>query len=151
MEEKSNKGGKRKGAGRKPLLNPKQQVSLYIEKNKFYKFGSEERMKEKIYSFVDNYGEEQKSNISIQDYTKPTNEIKPFEQPKTNFGINTLPKEVPVNLSEFDALKEEIYECRTVPEIENVMRKVKGALMFPKEKQTLEAIAKQHSKDFFTD
>jgi len=58
MEIKPIRGGKRDGSGRKPLSNPKKQVSLYIEKNKFYKFGGEEKMKDKIYDFIDNFESE---------------------------------------------------------------------------------------------
>lgn len=148
MEIKSTKGGKRLGAGRKPLKNPKKQVSLYIEANKFYKFGGEEPMKDKIYQFVDSYGEEK---IRIQDLTSTSNEAKPYEQPATNFSVDTFPDIKPKSLSEFDTFKEKIYNCETTSEIEELMKKVKGALMFPKEKQRLEEIAKEHSKDFYTD
>lgn len=97
------------------------------------------------------YRIEKSSVFLIQDLTKPTNEIKPYEQPESNFTVNALPKEEPRALSEFEDFKNQIYKCTTIEEIENVMVGVKGALMFPKEKRVLEEIAKDHSKNFYTD
>lgn len=58
MEEKK-KGGKRLGAGRKPVLHKKKQVSLYIEPVKFLPFGSEDKMKQHLYSFIDSFSKEE--------------------------------------------------------------------------------------------
>lgn len=82
MEQK--RGGKRVGAGRKPSGVEKKTISLYVAKGSIYKFGSEDKMKEKIYDFISGYG--------VQDLTKPTNEIRPFEQPKSNFSVQTQPQ-----------------------------------------------------------
>ena len=60
MENEKKIGGKRKGAGRKPVLNKKKQVSLYIESGKILKFGNEEKMKMQLYKFIDQY-----NNISL--------------------------------------------------------------------------------------
>lgn len=140
------RGGKRKGAGRKPLKNPKKQVSLYIENNKFYKFGGEEKMKEKIYEFVDEYGDT-KEVIHIGETPKI------FDAPQLpkNYMADEpmFPKELKiVTASDFES---RIIECKTVPEIEAVMKDVKSAVLTFIEKKNLEAIAKEVSKDFFTD
>lgn len=58
MEIKKQVGGKRKGAGRKPVLSKKKQVSLYVEGSKILKFGNGENMKAHLYTVIDNFGEE---------------------------------------------------------------------------------------------
>jgi len=68
MENKKQVGGKRRGAGRKPILSKKKQVSLYVEGAKIIKFGNEEKMKESLYEFIDGFG-----NKKIV-YTQPTPE-----------------------------------------------------------------------------
>ena len=90
-------------------------------------------------------------NIGVQDYTKSTNEIKPFIQPETNYSIDTTPHSFTSSLNESDRLRQEIYKCNTVPEIEKVVASIKASFISLKEKQLLEAIAKDQSKDFFTD
>ena len=83
--EGSKKGGKREGAGRKPTDNPKQQVTLYVPKKEIYPFGNVDKLKGKLYDFI--------SNFHVQDLTKPNVEVKPFEQPKTNYFVSTAPKQ----------------------------------------------------------
>lgn len=97
------------------------------------------------------YKVEKPSIFAIQDLTKTTNEIKPNEQPISNFTVLIPPQAEVEALSEFEKFKKEIYKCTTVGEIEKVMQGIKGALMFRKEKLLLEEIAKDHSKDFYTD
>lgn len=82
MEPK--RGGKREGAGRKPSGVEKKTISIYVEKGAIYKFGNEDKLKEKLYDFVSGYG--------VQDLNKPTNVIQPQEQPQTNFSIDTTSK-----------------------------------------------------------
>ena len=108
MEEK--RGGKREGAGRKPTGVAKETVSLFVEKGKIYKFGSKDNLKTKLYEFISTYG--------MQDLNKPTNEIKPFEQPKTNYFVDTTPKPVkrPKSVQEWISEKREIID----PEIYQV-------------------------------
>ena len=72
-----------------------------------------------------------KPTLKIIDLTKPTGEIKPHEQPKTNFAINTTTKSE--NLAKIDELEKELV---TVPDnnyfgrqrrkwIENEIRRLK--------------------------
>ena len=82
MEPK--RGGKREGAGRKPSGVEKKTISIYVEKGAIYKFGNEDKLKEKLYDFVSGYG--------VQDLNKPTNVMQPQEQPQTNFSIDTTSK-----------------------------------------------------------
>lgn len=58
MENKKQVGGKRRGAGRKPVLHKKKQISLYVEARTILKFGSEEKYKEFLYKKTDEYGNE---------------------------------------------------------------------------------------------
>lgn len=46
------RGGKRKGAGRKPCSDKKQTVALYIETSIINALGGLEATKEKLYSFA---------------------------------------------------------------------------------------------------
>lgn len=46
----------------------------------------------------------QKPKTQVKDLTKPTNEIKPAEQPKTNYTVNTAEEKKPRNLDELKAL-----------------------------------------------
>ena len=89
MEQK-NHGGKRRGAGRKSIVDKKQQVVLYVPGKDVMKFGSPDKLKDKLKNFIDEFGGE--SKISYQPTTKasfdgkkvtPTDdEPLQFEKPK---------------------------------------------------------------------
>jgi hypothetical protein len=51
---KKQSGGKRKNAGRKPVLDKKVQVCLYVETSKIDKFGGIDEFKSKLYNQIDN-------------------------------------------------------------------------------------------------
>lgn len=53
--EEIKRGGKRAGAGRKPLLNKKKQITLYVENGKILSFGGEDKMKSHLYGVIDGY------------------------------------------------------------------------------------------------
>jgi hypothetical protein len=143
MEQKIH-GGKRKGAGRKPVADKKKQITLYVETKKIFPFGTEEKMKADLYNFIE-------SKSMVQDLTKITNEVKAFEQPKTNYDVKIEPKPETIPLGNFEIFRMEILKTTTIPEIEAIMKRVKSSLMFPKEKLSLEQIAKEHSKQFYND
>lgn len=69
MENQKQLGGKRRGAGRKPILHKKKQVSLYVEGSKIVKFGSEDKMKEHLYEVIDKFG-------VATNYENPVSELK---------------------------------------------------------------------------
>lgn len=156
MEEKK-QGGKRLGAGRKPLADRKIPVTLYVENKKIFSFGNEQKLKDAVYGFIDGKVRVVETvhfpdtSNSFQDLTKPTNEIKPFEQPKTNYEVKIPPKPESVPLGSFDGFKAQILETKQVKELEAVMKEIKASLMPGRFKQQLEVIAKEHSKEFFTD
>jgi len=147
MEQKNNRGGQRIGSGRKPLGSAKKQViTLYVPQKEIYPFGNEEKLKGKLYEFISSAGK-----VVVQDLNRTTNEIKPIEQPKTNYFVDTTPKPVQALLSPFTAFQKEILATKTVPEVEAIMKRVRAALMSGKEQQALEAIAKEHSRTMYTD
>lgn len=80
MENEKKIGGKRKGAGRKPVLNKKKQISLYVEGGKVLKFGNEEKMKQHLYKLIDEYG-----NVPFSEkvYDAPSSQ--------TKIGLDELP------------------------------------------------------------
>jgi hypothetical protein len=155
--EQNKRGGKRLGAGRKPIGDKKKPITLYVENNKIYPFGGEEQMKGKLYEFISGFGKEVETvhfpdtSAMFQDLTKPNVEIKPVEQPKTNYEVKIEPKPITTVMGSYDAFKAKILATQTIKGVEMVMREVKASLMFPKEKLSLEQIAKDHSKDFFND
>lgn len=58
---------------------------------------------------------------------------------------------LPPKISDFDNLMDELNACSTIPQVEGVMKKVKAAIMLPREKMAIEAHAKEISKDMFND
>ncbi len=149
MENKKQLGGKRKGAGRKPVLSKKKQYSFYIEGSMVMQFGSEEKFKKAVIDFIYGYGVE-------KDYSNPVSELKNLP----NYSVHDIQPQVeakstftglPPKLSDFDNLMDELNACSTIPQVEAVMKKVKSGLMLPREKMTLEAHAKEISKDMFND
>jgi hypothetical protein len=116
-EKKKVKGGKRAGAGRKPSGRQKEAVTVYADVSRF---GGKAGARIAIYEFLDgkitntgkksfvpldekkfppsdreikqNAPKEEKRPM-VTDLTKPTGVLKPHEQPKSNFTINTTPIE----------------------------------------------------------
>ena len=156
MENKKQLGGKRKGAGRKPVLNKKKQISLYVEGNKVIKFGSEEKMKEHLYTIIDNFGDKEiffstpipesydgkKMDKITHDEPAMWQESKPLISPNTG---------LPPKVSLFDDFMEQLKNANTVHQVESVMKKAKGEIFTPRDKMALEAYAKEISKDMFND
>ncbi len=155
--EENKRGGKRDGAGRKPLpvMEKKSVLTLYPNNETILKFGGKKQLTEKLLIYMADYGKEDKSDIGVydnfKDLTRPTHEIKPFEQPKSNFEVKIPPQPISSVTGNIEAFKQKILKTTTIQEIEAVMREVKSSLMFPKDKQALELFAKAHSKDFFND
>jgi hypothetical protein len=135
MKEKQ-KGGNRKGAGRKPSLDPKQPVTIFVETSIIDSFGGKEGLQLFCYNAIHGShltpfsspkdifdakklppsddeikaktSKERKRTI-VTDYTKPTGVLKTHEQPKTNYSVDTHPKNLeelksrcPAELEEWD-------------------------------------------------
>ena len=56
-----NRGGKRKGAGRKPCSDKKQTITLYIEKSKIKVMKGKENTRRKLYDLFNEHIEKLKS------------------------------------------------------------------------------------------
>jgi hypothetical protein len=137
------KGGKRNGAGRKPLDVKKKAVTIYVPENKILLIGGEGKLKDWLNDSVD---------IKIQDLTKPTGEIRPFEQPSTNFGINTQPPPNNQILSSYEGYRQLISKSIHAKELQPIIQSIKSdPNLTPIQKSTLESLAKHHSKDFYND
>jgi hypothetical protein len=89
--------------------------------------------------------------MGIQDFTKPTNQVNPITDVKpiqnTTVSITGLPPKV----SLFDDFISELKECRTIEQVEAVMKRVKGEAFVPRERVALENFAKEISKEMYND
>lgn len=105
--EENKRGGKRIGSGRKPITNPKVQVTLYVEKNKIWVFGNVDKMKTEIYGFISNFGIVKEKEQPEQTYTAVTARVYPLT---TNESY--VPKQTSVNRTPYEwvELKREITE-----------------------------------------
>lgn len=94
----------------------------------------------------------EKPKTIVQDLTKPTNEIKPQEQPKTNYQVNIPQQNLGQILGSFETYKLKIENSKTREELEKIGREIKNSMMKQGEKMTLQQIAQKHFKDnFFND
>lgn len=147
MEEKKQLGGKRRGAGRKPVQNKKVQISLYVEGGKIFKFGNEEKMKTYLYSLIDEFGQMGKFPEKV-DYAKTPNPVF-YDAPKVDNPIHDEPPMFSQpKVSQYDAYYIEIMECNSVGEIEAVVREIKKNTIPDWQKNKLEKIAIEKSKTF---
>lgn len=153
MENKKPMGGKRRGAGRKPVLHKKKQVSLYVEVDKMIKFGGEDKMKEKLYSFIngelkevpvyvtptpDSFDAEKMDKINHDEHGQ-------WQEPKST--ITGLPPKI----SDFDKFMAELKNAKIIPQVEDIMKRAKAGIMFPQQLRGLEEKAKELSREMFND
>ncbi|MES2382331.1 MAG: hypothetical protein V4538_14895 [Bacteroidota bacterium] len=152
MEQNKQKGGKRLGAGRKPVLSKKKQISLYVEGSKILKFGNDEKMKKYLYKVIETFG-----NSPI-DYKPPT---------EANFHGKMVSMEVvdkmdveqqkssitglPPKLSDFDKFSEELRSAKSRHDVDAIMKRSVGGIMFPKERFALKSVADEVMEDMFND
>ncbi len=154
MENKKQVGGKRRGAGRKPVLSKKKQISLYVEGSKILKFGNEEKYKEFLYKQTDEYGNNE-LEVSVP--------LNPFDAPKVHHLIDDeFPKiagtevvskitGLAPKLSDFDKFSEELYGAKSRHDVDAIMKRSAGGIMFQKERNELKAIADKVMEDMFND
>lgn len=153
MEQIKLKGGKRKGAGRKPVIDKKKQISLYVETKKILKFGSEDKMKEFLYRQIDGFGDTPQTNSGAP---KPVDNSRNIKEPVIHSNEAETPLKSPITglppkLSAYDGFMDELKNATTIHQIENIMKRAKGEIMFPKERLSLENYAKEVSKEMFND
>jgi hypothetical protein len=141
------KGGKRLGAGRKPIGEKKRAIFLYVENSATYKFGSEEKMKKSLYDFIKEFNSPQ-----IKDLNKPTNEIKPQEPPTANYAVNISTQPTIQILNQEQAYIQELKDAKTVSEIKRIIISAKNDpfLAFAA-KLRIEKYGQELSKNMYTD
>lgn len=148
--EQNKRGGRRNGAGRKPIENKKSVITLYVAKPDIWKFGNEDKLKTGVYRFISDFGS---GKAVVQDLNEPTNQIKPITEPQkqTNVVFSVPPKEQPT-IGLFDAYKKDLATKSTVKQIELLVKVIKldSNLTIP-EKIQLEAYGKELSKEMYTD
>ena len=150
MENKKQIGGKRKGAGRKPVLSKKEQISLYVEGVKIIKFGSEEKLKETIYKFIDEFGKDVELNSTVKfiettpaAYDGKKNDSIKYDEPALYAEPKSSITGLTPKLSFFSDFMSELDNCKTYDAVQLVMNKAKGEAFLPKDRIALENKAKQ--------
>lgn len=101
MKEKQ-KGGPRKGAGRKPSTNPKEPVTVFVETKTIQLYGGKDVIRQAIYGFLKSddmpelmpEAKKEIKPIKIKALAKPKSVLKLQKQPETNFAIDTRPKNI---------------------------------------------------------
>jgi len=98
MKEKI-KGGQRKGAGRKPSVDPKQPVTIFVETSKINKFGGKEVIQLLCYNAIDaeNHEPEKKFPPSDQEIKqkaqeRPKIKLQPLIHPEAPMVVKRDPK-----------------------------------------------------------
>lgn len=147
MEEKK-KGGKRMGAGRKPTSNPKITIPLYVERSNVLKFGSPEKLKEKIYGFIVEYRDE---NLESKiDYKATTKES--YDAPKSSFALQDEAGQMPsVFDDQVSNFRKRLKGCKDSKQINSVLTEIKASTLAFFTKQNLTNYANEIGKDFYTD
>lgn len=117
MEENKKRGGKRQGAGRKKVIDPKIPVTIYVEKSAIEDYGSEEQFKAYLGDFISN-----KEKIPLPpNYVEVKNigdlhsdgqitPILPLRQPKTKKETPTPKKEEEVKNEPKNGVMDEMQE-----------------------------------------
>jgi hypothetical protein len=124
-------GGKRNGAGRKKSANPKRPVTIFVETLTVDSYGGKDGLRLFLYEAIDRHksaypeafekrfpipdAEIKEKGIKkhdlpkviISDLAKPTSVLKPQEQPKTNYSINTSAPDNEAILKQIEAIKTE--------------------------------------------
>ncbi len=142
MNEETKRGGQRKGAGRKPLDNPKKPITVYLEKNKIMVMGGDEKLKLKLVKFVDNETK-MPEVIAIQDLTRPTSEIKPITdvKPQSYVVMTVLPQmpvKPPKTLAQYIQAKR---ECELPEQYEELLAGVEADPYLSQKQKTMFKLA----------
>lgn len=154
--EEIKRGGKREGAGRKPLDNPKKLVSLYIEKTKIFAMGGEEKLKKRIYDFIVSETKVPESDFKpiIGVLTSEAAESVTFRESRQDESKNEVKSQftgLSSKLSDFDKFSAELRAAKSRQQVEAIMRQSNGGIMFPKERITLKSVADEVLLDMFND
>jgi len=125
--EQNKQGGKREGAGRKPTDNPKKAVTIYVAKKKIYPFGNEEKLKGKIYEFIDGF--------SVAKETPPLSLRTELEETRGIVDtVKPLSFKAPKSAAQYLELKR---ECETADQWKELWEEINSSHLSFKEKQIL--------------
>ncbi len=142
MEEKK-KGGKRNNAGRKKTTNPKLTIPLYVERSKVLVFGSPEKLKERLYSFID-------GNLIIHPVTAGA-----FDGKKMDAHVADEPGQwdkTPLTPEQrFAYFENGLRKCDNAEKIKSILREIETSDLSFFQKKNLKQLANEIGKDFFTD
>jgi hypothetical protein len=88
----------------------------------------------------------------VNDLNKPTNQIKPQEQPKTNYFVDTTPKPIQPQMSQEGAYIQELRDAKTISEIQAISAAIKADTLLPQPtKNRLQTFAIDLSKNMYND
>lgn len=123
METK--RGGKRLGAGRKPVADKKKLIALYVRGEIILRFGSDDKIKDWIYDALEKYKPNTEENHPSQNTNPNHNEVG-HEEPKKENYFDTNPKPINIPPSKLQSYIAEINDCNDYDSIKKVMIAVKS-------------------------
>lgn len=144
--EQNNRGGKRLGSGRKPTTNPKKAVTLYVQREKILTFGSPEKLKDKLYGFINEQA--LKSEIAFT-ATNPSS----YDSPKlpANYFSDEPKQYKEAILDPIGEYQRRIAATTYSGELEALMKQIKADKTIGwKGQNNLEFFAQEHAKQNFT-
>lgn len=130
MEEKK-QGGKRVGAGRKPLpiMQKKEALTIFPSKGDFVKFGDKKKMAATLMEFIANYKSEPEK-VTVQPITavSEASNFKPVEDAPLSFeALNQQVQPVQSGLKTFEQWQSEKRACETEEEWTKIRDGIKTA------------------------
>lgn len=138
METK--RGGKRPGAGRKPIAEKKKPVTLYFKGKTILKFGSEEKLKEGLYDFAEMYQEGTPQNYDGKKINSQRMEAGQFEESqRTNYFE---PISNPAPLTKLQSYIQQIKDCNNYEQVKRIMMIIKNdQSIIGRDRITLDTVA----------
>ena len=132
------RGGKRLGAGRKPVADKKILIALYVKGGHVFKFGGENKIKENLYDYIENFNPEKSIPNKSEEVMKPVGFIEKKEQV----------------MSQFQAYVKELNECENYKQVVAVMEFVNNDnSIHSRDKATLKTMSEAmiEEKGFYND
>lgn len=140
--ELKQQGGKRRGAGRKAVLDKKKQICFYVLGATIIKFGGEDKLKENVNRFIDNFGKEKVELPRPLFYDSKKMDKITHDEP-------AMWEEVKPYINQFDFYKEEILQTTYSGDLQKIMGVIKNDTSIEKWQRTqLDAIANEHRIEF---
>lgn len=120
--EKITRGGKRIGAGRKPTGKKKSTVTLYVEREVVFKFGSLDKLKVGLYQYMADFGKQtdskpQEAAKTVNAPIEPSFKAAPYLAPANAFVS------IPVLMAKYFQRKR---ECETKEEWYSLLAEIEN-------------------------